>query len=143
MFLTVLSLNLLGDVAAKRFDIREAVAVSAGVTRRHIVSQRTVDGPLLEVDDLKTHFRTDRGLVRAVDGVSFTLERGKTLGIVGESGSGKSVLSRSIMGLLPDAQRRARRVSVRFEGHEIGGLARSEMREHLGHARWRWSSRTR
>ena len=63
---------------------------------------------LLEVVDLKTHFRTERGTVRAVDGVSFTLERGKTLGVVGESGSGKTVLSRSIMGLLPEAQRRAR-----------------------------------
>ena len=58
-------------------------------------------GTLLEVTDLRTHFRTDRGLVRAVDGVTFTLERGKALGIVGESGSGKTVLSRSIMGLLP------------------------------------------
>ena len=55
---------------------------------------------LLEVTDLKTAFDTDRGLVRAVDGVSFTLEEGKTLGVVGESGCGKSVLSRSIMNLL-------------------------------------------
>ena len=54
-----------------------------------------------ELTDVKTHFRTRRGLVRAVDGVSLTLERGKSLGIVGESGSGKTILSRSIMGLLP------------------------------------------
>ena len=60
-----------------------------------------LDGPLLDVVDLKTAFRTPRGLARAVDGVSLSLERGRTLGIVGESGSGKSVLSRSIMGLLP------------------------------------------
>ena len=57
-------------------------------------------GTLLEVTDLRTSFRTPRGKVRAVDGVSFTLERGKALGIVGESGSGKTVLTRSIMGLL-------------------------------------------
>ena len=59
------------------------------------------DGTLLEVRDVRTSFRSDRGLVRAVDGVTFSLERSRTIGIVGESGCGKSVLSRSIMGLLP------------------------------------------
>src|SRR5262249_3272816 len=54
---------------------------------------------MLEIDDLRIHFPTDDGLVKAVDGVSFTLDRGRTLGIVGESGSGKSVTSLGIMGL--------------------------------------------
>src|SRR5262249_58444079 len=54
---------------------------------------------LLEVNDLKTYFRTDDGIVKAVDGISFSVEKGKTLGIVGESGCGKSVTCLTIMGL--------------------------------------------
>lgn len=59
-----------------------------------------MSAPLLEVRDLKTHFVTDLGTVRAVDGASFTLEQGQTLGIVGESGCGKSIMSRSILGIV-------------------------------------------
>lgn len=57
--------------------------------------------PILEVNDLKTSFHTRNGIVRAVDGVSFSVERGETLGIVGESGSGKSVSCYSLLGLIP------------------------------------------
>ncbi len=91
---------------------------------------RISDGQLLDVTDLKTHFRTDRGLVRAVDGVTFTLERGKALGVVGESGSGKTVLSRSIMGLLPSTA--VLSGSVKFAGQEVLGLDSKQMRHLWG-----------
>ena len=74
--------------------------------------------PLLEVKDLKVHFPTDDGLVKAVDGVSFTIERGETLGVVGESGSGKSVTFLTVMGLI---NRKTARVEgeVRFQGRNL------------------------
>jgi peptide/nickel transport system ATP-binding protein len=102
--------------------------------RREISAKPVAASPdvrLLEVVDIKTHFRTPRGVVRAVDGVSFTLERGKTLGVVGESGCGKSVLSRSIMGLLPK-QNLVREGSVLFEGNELINLSPRGMREYWG-----------
>jgi len=74
--------------------------------------------PLLAVSNYSVGFRTERGLARAVDDVSFTLDAGKTLGIVGESGSGKSVLNRSIMGLIAGS-RQVESGSVLFDGHEI------------------------
>ncbi|MEO6652947.1 MAG: ABC transporter ATP-binding protein [Ilumatobacteraceae bacterium] len=91
---------------------------------------RVSDGTLLEVTDLKTHFRTERGLVRAVDGVTFSLERGKSLGVVGESGSGKTVLSRTIMGLLPSTA--VLDGSVKFAGQETLGMSPKQMRHLWG-----------
>jgi len=90
-----------------------------------------LEGPLLEVEDLHTHFRTPRGLVRAVDGVSFSVGRGRTLGVVGESGSGKTVLTRSIMGLLPGSNVE-RSGTVRLSGHELTALPPAELRDVWG-----------
>jgi peptide/nickel transport system ATP-binding protein len=92
---------------------------------------RPQDPLLLDIVDLSTHFETPKGLVRAVDGVTLSLERGKSLGVVGESGSGKTILSRSIMGLLPN--RGVRRAgTVMFEGVEISALSAKAMREYWG-----------
>jgi peptide/nickel transport system ATP-binding protein len=88
------------------------------------------DEPLLVLDDVKTHFKTERGLVRAVDGVSLSVQRGESLGIVGESGSGKTVLSRTIMGLLPSTA--VLDGSVTFGGMEILGLSSKQMRHLWG-----------
>jgi oligopeptide/dipeptide ABC transporter ATP-binding protein len=74
---------------------------------------------LLEVRDLKTHFFTREGVVQAVDGVSFDIEKGKTLGIVGESGCGKSVTALSIMGLIPKPPAKIVAGEVLFEGKDL------------------------
>jgi peptide/nickel transport system ATP-binding protein len=85
----------------------------------------------LEVHDLRTTFKSPRGAVRAVDGVSFVLERGRTLGLVGESGCGKSVLSRSIMGLLPRSTA-TRTGGILFEGHDLTGYSDADYRSLWG-----------
>ncbi|MBL8807029.1 MAG: ABC transporter ATP-binding protein [Rhodospirillales bacterium] len=82
---------------------------------------------LLEVDGLRTHFTTDSGEFRAVDGVSFSVEAGRTLGIVGESGCGKSVTSLSIMGLVPKPGGRIAGGAIRFRGHDLTKLPESDM----------------
>jgi peptide/nickel transport system ATP-binding protein len=83
--------------------------------------------PLLRVEDLRVHFDTEDGTVRAVDGISYELQRGRVLGIVGESGSGKSVSSLAVMGLL--AGERARISGhVRFGGRDLLALDDAQMR---------------
>ena len=82
---------------------------------------------LLEVDGLRTHFFTRDGVVRAVDGVSFSVEKGKTLGIVGESGCGKSVTALSIMGLIPKPPARIVEGSISFEGRDLTELSEREL----------------
>ena len=84
--------------------------------------------PLLEVRDLCTHFFTDDGVVRAVDGVSYRLSAGETLAVVGESGSGKSVTSLSILRLVPSPPGRIVGGSIRFRGRDLLSLPESEMR---------------
>ena len=91
----------------------------------------TTGEPLLDVAGLKTSFETPRGLVRAVDGVDLQVRRGEAVAVVGESGSGKSVLSRSVMGLLPDRITR-QEGTVRFRGRDLGTLSKRERQQLRG-----------
>jgi len=86
-----------------------------------------VPEPLLEVNDLKVHFPTDDGLVKAVDGVSFSLQAGETLGVVGESGSGKSVSFLTVMGLITRKQAQIEG-EVIFQGQDLLTMPPEEMR---------------
>ena len=87
---------------------------------------------LLEVRDLKTHFFTPDGVVKAVDGVFYDLEEGETLGLVGESGCGKSVSALSIMRLIPDPPGKTVGGKVIFEGEDLLKLSGSQMRRVRG-----------
>jgi oligopeptide transport system ATP-binding protein len=84
--------------------------------------------PLLDVRDLHTEFRTGAGIVRAVDGVSYTVEQGETVAIVGESGSGKSVGALSILRLIPDPPGRITHGQVLFLGRDLMSLPDAQMR---------------
>ena len=88
--------------------------------------------PLLEVKALHTEFRTGAGLVRAVDGISYTVEHGETVAIVGESGSGKSVGALSILRLIPNPPGRITNGEILFDGKDLRRLAETEMREIRG-----------
>ncbi len=85
---------------------------------------------LLEVDNLKMYFHTKDGIVKAVNGVSYTLDRGETLGVVGESGSGKSVTSMTIMGLIDMPPGKIEGGDVRYRGHSLLKMTEQEM-EHI------------
>ena len=78
---------------------------------------------ILEVNHLKKYFKTRKGLLHAVDDVSFKLERGTTLGVVGESGCGKSTLGRSILRLIEPTSG-----EVKFEGKDVTSMGQTEMR---------------
>ncbi|MGS2645680.1 dipeptide/oligopeptide/nickel ABC transporter permease/ATP-binding protein [Streptosporangium sp. G12] len=140
MFLTVLSFNVVGDRLRALTDVRQsgleparrggAIAEGPPATE-NAADTAGGEGALLRVRDLRTHFVTGRGVVRAVDGVSFTLERGRTLAVVGESGSGKTMLIRSVLGLLPGAGV-LRGGQVRLEGRDLTALSPKELRGVLG-----------
>jgi len=83
---------------------------------------------LMEVKDLKTRFHTQEGIVYAVNGVSYTLDEGETLGVVGESGCGKSVHALSIMGLIPQPPGKVEAESVMFRGRDLMKLSADQMR---------------
>jgi peptide/nickel transport system ATP-binding protein len=89
------------------------------------------DVPLLVISDLRVSFRTEDGLVRAVDGVSLQLDRGRTLSVVGESGSGKTVTGLAVLGL-HDPRRATVSGSIRFQGRELVGLSDAALNEIRG-----------
>ena len=88
---------------------------------------------LLEVQDLRTHIFTREGVIKAVDGVSFTLEAGEVLGIVGESGSGKSMTALSLMRLIPSPPARIVGGRALFDGRDLLALDSAELRRLRGH----------
>ena len=108
--------------SARRWYARRA-RPAAGATLMSAMA-----APLLEVEDLKTYFFTRDGVVRAVDGVSFSVYTGETLAIVGESGCGKSVTSLSILRLIASPPGRIVSGKVRFEGRDLLDLSEREMR---------------
>src|SRR5438552_15016177 len=90
------------------------------------------NGNLLEVKNLRTYFELEEGTVKAVDGISFELKRGETLGIVGESGSGKSVTNLSIIRLIPEPQGKIVSGQIIFNGEDILSLPREDLRKIRG-----------
>jgi len=117
------------EPGAEQVEVKDVVALTE---EDHDLDLPTVEvgEVLLEVRDLHTSFSSPRGTVRAVRGIDIDLRRGRTLGVVGESGSGKSVLSRSIMGLMPSNATRTG--SVRFAGQEILNAPPKTMRGFWG-----------
>ncbi|QLQ37718.1 ABC transporter ATP-binding protein [Micromonospora robiginosa] len=110
---------------------RSEAVPSGEPDRPEVPEQRSGEAPYLQVSDLRVRFDTEDGVVKAVDGVSFAVERGRTLGIVGESGSGKSVTSLAILGL-----HHSKRASITGEisvgGRQLVGLPEEEVRRLRG-----------
>ncbi|GGA79998.1 ABC transporter permease [Nitratireductor aestuarii] len=87
---------------------------------------------LLEVKNLRTYFQTDKGVIKSVDDISFTIKRGEVMGLVGESGSGKSITGFSLIGLLDSNGRIQPGSSIKFNGRELVGLSEKELRKIRG-----------
>src|SRR5438874_9830239 len=98
-------------------------------TRR---SASSVPDPILSVRDLTVEFATDDGVVHAVDGISYDVQFGETLGVVGESGSGKSVSTLSMLGLIPQPPGRVVRGQVLFKGRDLLRMSRQDIRKIRG-----------
>lgn len=90
------------------------------------------DEKILEVKNLQTHFFTDEGISKAVNGISFTLNKGETLGIVGESGSGKSITSLSLLRLIPSPPGKITGGSILFKGEDLLAKTEKQMRSIRG-----------
>ncbi|CAM3674903.1 ABC transporter ATP-binding protein [Isoptericola cucumis] len=112
-------------------EIEIQAGTEAGVPAPETAQERTVGTTLLEVSDLAVEFRTDDGTVRAVDGLSYRVEAGRTLALVGESGCGKSVSSLAVMGLLP-ATAHVVAGQVRYRGDDLLAMPRTRHRAHCG-----------
>jgi peptide/nickel transport system ATP-binding protein len=106
--------------------------VDADKVRGHSGAPQDAAAPLLQVEDLHTQFHTSRGIVRAVEGVSFSVDRGEVVAVVGESGSGKSVTALSIMRLLPRLTGKIPHGRVMFDGRNLLDLDDDQMREIRG-----------
>ncbi len=106
-----------------------AAGAAPDLTKAGIRAGAAADAePLLSVEDLRVHFHTDNGVVRAVDGVSWNVRPGETLGIVGESGSGKSVSAMTIMGLVPSPPARFPSGRIIFRGEDLLTASNSRLR---------------
>jgi peptide/nickel transport system ATP-binding protein len=111
----------------------ETVIVEIEAANRPATASRPNDA-VLRVEDLRIRFHTGEGVVRAVNGVSFEVERGETLAVVGESGSGKSVTALSILGLLPSPPAEREAGHIWFEGRDLAALPEEQLRRIRGNA---------
>ena len=106
--------------------------LSPDLDQRDVAREPAAGGRVLDVEDLQTYFYTRAGLVKAVDGVSFSLRRGETLAIVGESGCGKSVTALSLMRLVADPPGRIVGGSIRLNGVDLAAVDAATMRSIRG-----------